>query len=317
MSDATTDSWFHALRFPDGTVTPGRFDRDAPPNYTLWGALALLRHLDLAAADCLDIGTMDGLMAFSLARAGARSVSATDVVPRPTFERARAALGLDVAYRTPFLVSDVADAPEPSWDLIACCGVLYHVFDPLPLLVTLRRNLRPQGWLILETQYLKGEGRSRLSFEPGEAGKALRHANTFFRPSHSALCALMETAGFEVVTTIATLGRLTVLARAERPSAIRTRTAATRKVLDRYRHYANYREAVDHAGLDAASARGVVGYAGPVGDFVLDTTTRRPASDLEPEWRPSAAARARYRLRDRTAWLAASIARRRLLPHWP
>ena len=317
MTPSPDEKWFHALRFPDGSETPGRFDADVPPNYTLLGALALLPHLDLAGADCMDIGTMDGLLAFALARAGAGRVVATDIAPRPTFARARAAWAPEIEYRTPFLISDMAEAETPSWDLIACCGVLYHVFDPLPMLVTLRRNLRLGGWLLLETQYLHREGRAHLSFAPSERTQSTIPANTFFRPSLSAVYGLVEVAGFEVVATIGVRGRLTVLARAERPSAIRTASPRVRRVLDRYRDYVNYREKIDHAALEATSAAAAVGYSGPTGDHVLYAGDYAPSTPMEPDWRPTSAGRLRMRKIDLLYHLRAALARRRLVPRWP
>ncbi|MDK9697854.1 MAG: methyltransferase domain-containing protein [Siculibacillus sp.] len=153
------EKWFHALRLPGGEVTPGRFPPHRPPSYTLYGEFAFLARLDLRRAGCLDIGTMDGLGAFAMPEAGAARVRATDIAPRPTFERARAALAPRVEYETPVSISDMGAVVTPAWDLIACCGVLHHVFDPLTVLATLHRNLREGGLLLLETQYLPVESR--------------------------------------------------------------------------------------------------------------------------------------------------------------
>lgn len=308
--------WFHALRFPDGCETPGRFGERWPPNYTVLGVLRLIQHLDLGRARCLDIGTMDGIVAWALAARGAGEVTATDIAPREGFRLAQALLGPAVRYRVPFVVADLPKA-APEHDLIVYAGVLYHVFDPLPSLVRLRMNLRRGGLLLLETQYLAGEGRARLSFSPAERSGASIHANTFFRPSWPALRGMLEVAGFEVVVSIATLGRICVLARAERPGAIRATTPMVRQVLARYRDYANYREDVDYAAMDADATEAAIGYDGPRGDFVLDASAYRAHLPFMPDWRPTAAVRARVRLADWRSRLNVALARGRMMPHWP
>lgn len=88
---------FHSLDLGD-EVTPGRFSNWSPQNYPLYGALKLIEDFDLKNSVCLDIGTMDGLMAFSLKQAGAKEVLATDMAFRETFVYAREKLGLDIVY---------------------------------------------------------------------------------------------------------------------------------------------------------------------------------------------------------------------------
>lgn len=317
MSAASDFKWFHALKFPDGSQTPGRFDAGRPPNYTLYGVLSLLPHLDLARAECLDIGTMDGLAAWALAAAGAGRVTATDIAPRASFAHARQRFGHDVDYRVPFVVADLPRGGAPAYDLIVYSGVLYHVFDPLPSLVRLRMNIRLGGYVIVETHYLADEPRSRLSFSPSDGRHASQHPNTFFRPSFRALRGMIETAGFEVVASIGVRSRLTVLARAEQPSRIRTASPVVRKVLDQYRNYENYREDVDYPAMEAISAPAAITYSGPRGDYVLHASRYRPTTPAQPEWSAARPTRLRVALGDRLSHLRTSLARRQWLPHWP
>lgn len=102
------DRWFHAIRFDDRRTTAGRFPRSRPANYTLFGTLEYLRHIDVTGLDCVDLGTMDGLIAFTLNDLGAGSVVATDMAPRRTFEAGRAFLGHDIDYRHPVTIDSLA-----------------------------------------------------------------------------------------------------------------------------------------------------------------------------------------------------------------
>jgi 2-polyprenyl-3-methyl-5-hydroxy-6-metoxy-1,4-benzoquinol methylase len=78
------ERWFHAIDLGAGLVTPDRFPSGAPPNYTLYPVFQFLEGVDIAGHDCLDIGTMDGLVAFMLGLQGAKVV-ATDLLEREGF----------------------------------------------------------------------------------------------------------------------------------------------------------------------------------------------------------------------------------------
>jgi len=302
--------WFHALRFPDGSATPGRFAPSIPPNYSLYGPLAFLPHLDLAGRDCLDLGTMDGLMGFAMASRGGRVV-ATDVSPRPSFEFAREKLGLHLEYRVPMVIAELS-SQQARYDFIACCGILYHVFDPLPSLITLRQSLREGGILVLESQYQWARSGSQIMFCPSQPGSTT-HANTFFRPSFDALLGMVQVAGFQPLATIGVIDRLTVLASAEKPSRIKTRWPMVREVLDRYRRYANYREAVDYDALETAAEQTAMAYTGPLGDYVMASSDYRPAHAFEPEWQAGWPAR----MRDTATIAIARAVRKRWISRWP
>jgi tRNA (mo5U34)-methyltransferase len=60
--------WYHTIEFPDGTVTPGRFDhRDVLPRLGIPD--------DLSGKRALDVGSGDGFWAFSLENRGAEVTS--------------------------------------------------------------------------------------------------------------------------------------------------------------------------------------------------------------------------------------------------
>ncbi len=186
---ATTQKWYHALDLGGGLVTPGRFGAHLPPNFTLYGALEFLAQLDLTSARCVHVGTMDGLVAFTMKRAGAESVLATDMAPRPTFEFARQRLGLDIDYRVPVSIVELPSILT-DWkpDVLAVLGVLYHLLDPMTAIAVCRRCVRRDGYLILETAYDVGEGSPRMIFNPADVSPdASNEPNVFWRPSRPAL----------------------------------------------------------------------------------------------------------------------------------
>lgn len=301
--------WFHAIDFGNGLISPGRFELRLPPNYTLFGVFELLRQLQLRGATVVDVGTMDGLVAFVMARLGASRVIATDLAPRATFEAGRQALALDVDYRVPLSATALPESLSERADVVVLAGVLYHVFDPLAVLEACRRTLKPGGWLIVETSYLFDEGAARMSFSPADLGpRGIARPNVFWRPSRSALSGMLQLVGFDPVASIAVDGRLAMLGQALRPQEIPHRSPRMQEFHTRYMNYENYRERID---LDAlASDSGPVSsvhYTGPRGASRLYPALYQPAVPLQPAWRPDRAID-RYAKVARSAWFHARAA---------
>lgn len=294
MNDAALRAkWFHAIDLGGGVITPNRFGPSTPPNYTLHGFFDLVRHVELAEARCFDVGTMDGLAAFVMKGLGAREVVACDMAPRATFEHARERLGLDVAYRTPVNALELPRIVGPERaDVVLLAGVLYHVYDPLTVLVACRESLRREGFLFLETTFLFDEGEPKMSFNPADrSARRIPFPHVYWRASKAAVHGMLQLAGFEVVATRAVDGRLTVLAQAKRPSEIAGRDALVAAAQDRHRHR-HYREAADFDALEAetgpaSSAR----YRGPRDDRFLYRALFAPAVPYQPPWRSSSAVR--------------------------
>jgi len=301
--------WFHAIDFGDGLISPGRFRQRLPPNYTLFGVFELLRRLELRGATVVDVGTMDGLVAFVMARLGAARVIATDLAPRATFEAARDALTLDVDYRVPLSASALPESLDERADVIVMAGVLYHVFDPLAVLEACRRSIKHAGWLIVETSYLFDEGAARMSFNPADLGaRGIDRPNVFWRPSRSALEGMLQLVGFDPVASIAVDGRLAMLGQALRPEDIPHRSRCMREFHARYMKYDNYRERIDLDALahDSGPSSGVR-YTGERGASRLYPSLYQPDVPLQPAWRPHRTAD-RYARVARSAWFHARAA---------
>jgi 2-polyprenyl-6-hydroxyphenyl methylase/3-demethylubiquinone-9 3-methyltransferase len=105
----------------------------------------------LAGARVLDVGCGGGLLAESLARAGA-AVTGIDLAPG-MIEVARlhaAESGLHIDYRVCAASALLAEAPQ-AFALITCMEVLEHVPEPAALVSTLAQLLKPGGTLVLST----------------------------------------------------------------------------------------------------------------------------------------------------------------------
>lgn len=222
--------WFHSIDFGGGLVSPGRFGADVPPNYTLYGVFEFLHGLGLEGAKVVDVGTMDGIVAFIAKQAGAKQVIATDMARRETFEAGRARLGLDIDYRVPVTALELPSmfAAEPA-DVLVMAGVLYHVLDPMAVMIACRQAVKRDGYAIVETMYLFDEGDARMSFSPADTtARGSDHANVFWRPSRRTLEGMFELAGFQVIGSIAVDGRIATLGRARPPVGARGARAAHR-----------------------------------------------------------------------------------------
>lgn len=289
MEDWRQQPWFHALDLGDGRVTPGRFGPETPPNYTLFGFFDLVRHTDLSEAACVDVGTMDGLAAFVLAGLGARSVTACDLARRDTFLWAREQLGYDrVDYRTPVAAHDLPGiVGSGGADVIVLAGVLYHVHDPLAVLVSMRESLRLGGLLFVETHFLRHERAACMRLNPADdAKRRLPFSNVYWRPSKAALRGMLELSGFEVVATRIVNARLTMLACARRPHDVDTDHELIRHALRRVAH-PHYRGAADfHALQRQQGPEARVRYDGPTGERLLYRAYFDAAVPHQPAWNP-------------------------------
>jgi SAM-dependent methyltransferase len=140
--------WYYSVEMEPGKLTPGQ----AFSNVAL--TRILLQRTDLKAKDCLDIGTMEGVIPTLMKRRGAARTVAYD---RPSaltarIEAVKNRFGVDFEF-----VSGVPLAGLPArldhrtFDVVVMSGILYHLFSPLAGLAIARGLLRNGGIMILET----------------------------------------------------------------------------------------------------------------------------------------------------------------------
>jgi SAM-dependent methyltransferase len=76
-----------------------------------------------------------------------------------------------VSDRARFALADATTFVEARpFDLVVHFGTLYHLPNPVLALETARANLRPGGWLALETQVYVGPDQSLTKFIHGDRG---------------------------------------------------------------------------------------------------------------------------------------------------
>jgi tRNA (mo5U34)-methyltransferase len=160
---------------------------------------ALFSPFDLTGRSVVDIGAWNGAFSFAAKRRGAARVLATDSYiwnhpiwrGREAFELARAELGLDVQAKT-------VDPPDISeklgvFDVVLFLGVFYHLYDPIEVMVRLRRITRQM--LLVEThQDLTSDARPGMVFYPGDILN--QDATNWWGPNPSLMLSLFLQLGF-------------------------------------------------------------------------------------------------------------------------
>ena len=192
-------TWFHSIDFGD-FASSGRFKPGSRQNITLYGPFELMQAMDLSRATVLDLGTADGIVAFGLAALGAEKVVAADTHDLPTFRLARQALGYRdrIEYYPGVQISAMESYfRRKQFDLINCCGILYHMLHPQQAFSEVRKFIKDGGYLVLETPYQPDEERAVLFFNPTEV--VANEATTYYVPSRSALLGMAGLGGFQVV----------------------------------------------------------------------------------------------------------------------
>lgn len=291
QTDIDELDWFHAMDL--GTMrTRGRIPPNQPPNFTLFGIFSFLEHIDPKGLDVIDLGTMDGLVAFILKELGASRVVATDLWDRKQFRMARDILGFgsEVEYHTQLNVSDMVDEfGTGTFDLMVFAGVLYHLLSPLESLLHCRRLLRRDALFLIETCYDEESEQSTLRFNMGMEPASFHEPTTYFLPTLPSLLAMLRTASFDPLA-VARLKRgtrrVSVLARAVRPSEVREKTPLQRvhdEYVDRRNHFAfgDVFYHLEHGSADPSTAE----YSGDHElEDEIDIYSYRPGLPFQPHW---------------------------------
>jgi hypothetical protein len=121
----TDTRWYQSFELRPGLVTPG----SPHPAATVCQMLHIPE--DLRGLKCLDIGPMDGPLTFELERRGAHAIALDVQDPmRVGFDSARRILGSKVVHYQGSVYGLPHDAMR-DLDLVAFCGVYYHLKYPL------------------------------------------------------------------------------------------------------------------------------------------------------------------------------------------
>jgi SAM-dependent methyltransferase len=148
--------------------------------------------MELEGRTVADVGAYTGGVAALLAARGATTVYAVDELPEHVEQSAIVAdaFGLDrIRHIRASLYSVHEQIPEASLDYLFLGGVLYHLSDMLAGLIRTLSLLRPDGWLILDTNAVECMDHSYANF-----GRF--HAGMWWQPTGRCVIDLLEFAGF-------------------------------------------------------------------------------------------------------------------------
>jgi tRNA (mo5U34)-methyltransferase len=186
--------WHQRFELAPGIYTPGANDIDF-----------LLEQAnlpeDLEGATVLDVGTTNGGVAFELEHRGAERVVAVDIYGADWFgfEQIKALLNSNVEY----LLASVYELPaklDEQFDIVAFCGVLYHLRHPLLALDVVRALTR--GRALIETAVCDrslGEAASEPLVHFHRLNDLNGDGSNWFEPSVDALADLCRSSGLEPI----------------------------------------------------------------------------------------------------------------------
>jgi 2-polyprenyl-3-methyl-5-hydroxy-6-metoxy-1,4-benzoquinol methylase len=183
--------WYHSMNLGHDLRTPGEY------GVNLVAVARLMRHLDLNGAKCLDVGTMNGKMAFLMEKLGA-DVTAIDLGTRVEMLDLVKLFGSNVRTRFGIGYEQFSLLREEFglFDFILCSGNLYHVFSPIDFIFQARKTVRKNGYVIFETACTKDEDIAIMTFN---RGKLYADHATFWVPSIGCLRYLIQYSCFEIV----------------------------------------------------------------------------------------------------------------------
>lgn len=172
------DWWYYSIELFPGLVTKGIYPETTPLLPRM-----LMRNCGLRDKDCLDLGTMEGLMPTLMCRQDARSVMATDAL----FHCWKKLNWVRHYYQSNFsfryigtlydLSSRLSLFGRKSFDFINLSGILYHVFSPMHVLAGVRPMMKKNGLIMVSTNIIERPG-DAMEFNTG--GRFQTEANTFW-----------------------------------------------------------------------------------------------------------------------------------------
>lgn len=181
MSPSATDALLKQWWYYSVEVAPGQMAKGIYPTGVPLLPRQLLRGVDLNGAECLDLGTMEGLIPTLMKRGGASRVLAADAVDHclDKLKAIREIYDVDFTYARIGLMYDLSRklAKFGGYDLINLSGLLYHVFSPLHVIASARALLKKNGLMIISTNVIN---RNDYTMEWNAAGRLQPESNTFW-----------------------------------------------------------------------------------------------------------------------------------------
>ena len=169
---------YYSVELKPGVVAPGIYPDTLPMLPRM-----LLRGVNVAGMECLDVGTMEGLIPVLLAKQKAARVVATDADTHCAEKLAmvKHLHGVEFEHVTQRHAYDMqAQFPTGGFDLINLSGLLYHVVSPLMVLQGIRPLLKRNALMIVSTNVTTQPG---YSAEFNAKGRLQQEPNTFWYPT--------------------------------------------------------------------------------------------------------------------------------------
>lgn len=187
-ASVANDWWYYSVELSPGMVTNGTY----PPRIPMLPRM-MMRNCNLHGMECLDIGSMEGLIPILMVRQGAKKVLATDALPhcQKKMDVLRKIYGVDFDFRQIGLLYDLSSKlkDQGGFDFINLSGVLYHVFSPMHVLAGIRPLLKNGGLMVVSTNVMNREG---CTLEFNTRGGLQPETNTFWYHSVPMLEALIR-----------------------------------------------------------------------------------------------------------------------------
>ena len=183
--------WYHSMNLGHDLRTHGEY------GVNLVAVAALLKHVDLNGLKCLDVGTMNGKMAFLMEKLGA-DVTAVDLGVRLEVLDLIELFQSKVKTRFNTGYQQFPQLREESglFDFILCSGNIYHIYSPIDFIFETRKTVRKNGYVIFETACTKDTDETIMTFNRGEL---YADYGTFWVPSIGCLRYLIQYSCFEIV----------------------------------------------------------------------------------------------------------------------
>ncbi len=194
--------WYHSIE-----LVPGYRTRSYMGIADQWDMVRRVREkLDYTNKIVLDIGTMDGMWAFEAERLGAYAVTAIDVwqggyiKAMERFTLAKTALESKVTLIEDSVEELVAatDNFVTRFDIIQCPGVLYHLENPIRALRNMRKAVKPNGRLLLETAIWSADGKPFARFNCDRG--VYNDPTTFWAPNMACLLGMLHLSMWQPIT---------------------------------------------------------------------------------------------------------------------
>ena len=169
--------WYYGVELGPGLIMKGAY-----PEHTPMLPRLLMRIVDPAGCDCLDLGSMEGLVPALWKRRGANRVIAVDAVDhcRDKMAALKRAHGVEFGFGRVGLMYNLHQRVQGGFDLINVSGLLYHVFSPMHVLAGVRPLLKRNGLMVISTPVHE---RDDFTMEYNAGGRLQTEANTFWYPS--------------------------------------------------------------------------------------------------------------------------------------